>query len=341
MLSHQRQLQTTCVAVMIPSPTELPALFPVVVAAADRVARDILQFDLRASDGQSLPPFEAGAHIPVQTPGGMMRQYSLCGTPSDRSRYLIAVKREAAGRGGSASMVDSIKVGDTLHIGPPANQFPLDDRARSFLLIAGGIGITPMLAMALSLAEEGTRRFRLIYLTRDRESTAFIDQLGSPGLKPSVTVHHDGGDPQRAFDLWPLLEKPGSANGQHVYCCGPAALMESVRDMTGHWPASAVHFESFGVDTGPRADDHEFQVHCRRSGIEFPVPVGCSILDAARSHGITVPSSCESGTCGSCKTVLLSGEADHRDLVLLPEEHAHHIMVCVSRARGDRLELDL
>jgi phthalate 4,5-dioxygenase reductase subunit len=271
----------------------------------------------------------------------MMRQYSLCSTQSDTSRYLIAVKREATGRGGSSSMVESVKPGDTLQIGAPVNQFPLDDRARSFLLIAGGIGITPMLAMALALAEEGSRRFRLVYLTRDLESTAFVDQLTSPELKASVTLHQDGGNPDRAFDLWPLLEKPGSMSGQHVYCCGPSGLMEAVRDMTGHWPSGAVHFESFGVDTAARADDRGFRVACRRSGVEFDVPVGRSILEVARAQGINIPSSCESGTCGSCRTVLLAGQADHRDLVLLPEEHASHIMVCVSRARSERLELEL
>lgn len=270
-----------------------------------------------------------------------MRQYSLCGAQSDTSRYLIAVKREATSRGGSSSMVETLKPGDTLEIGAPVNQFPLDDRARSFLLIAGGIGITPMLAMALALAEEGSRRFRLVYLTRDNESTAFLDQLTSPELKASVTLHQDGGNPDRAFDLWPLLEKPGSVSGQHVYCCGPSGLMEAVRDMTGHWPSGAVHFESFGVDTAPRADDRAFRVACRRSGVEFEVPVGRSILEVARAQGITVPSSCESGTCGSCRTELLAGEADHRDLVLLPEEQASQIMVCVSRARSERLELEL
>lgn len=326
---------------MIPTPTESPSLFPVRVTAADPVARDIVQFELQAPCGLALPAFSAGAHIPVRTPSGVMRQYSLCGAQSDTSRYLIAVKRESGGRGGSSSMVETLKPGDTLEIGAPVNQFPLDDRARSFLLIAGGIGITPMLAMALALAEEGGRRFRLVYLTRDIESTAFLDQLTSPELKASVTLHQDGGNPDRAFDLWPLLQKPGSVSGQHVYCCGPSGLMEAVRDMTGHWPSGAVHFESFGVDTAPRADDRAFRVACRRSGVEFEVPVGRSILEVARAQGITVPSSCESGTCGSCRTELLAGEADHRDLVLLPEEHASQIMVCVSRARSERLELEL
>ncbi len=330
---------------MIPSApvsrSETPNLFPVIVSKASKAARDIHVFELRAEGDQPLPSFEAGAHVPVTTPGGAMRQYSLCNAPEGADHYRIAVKREPQGRGGSASMVDTLREGDRLMIGVPVNQFSLDARAKSFLLIAGGIGITPLLSMALTLAAEGDRRFRLIYLTRDREGTAFLDELASPELKPGVTVHHDGGDPGRAFDLWPLLEKPGSISGQHLYCCGPKALMDDVRDMSGHWPTSAVHFESFGADTAPHPDDANFTVHCRASGRSFEVPVGRSILETARAHGIKVPSSCESGTCGSCKTTLLSGEADHRDLVLMPEERDRCIMVCVSRARGASLELDL
>ena len=326
---------------MIPSPDDSASLFPVNVAAIETIARDIRRFDLVADPGTRLAAFEAGAHIAVRTPAGAMRQYSLCGSPSDLDRYRIAVKREPDGRGGSASMVDSLREGDRLWIGAPVNQFALDERARSVLLIAGGIGVTPLLSMALALSEAGARRFRLIYLTRDAESTAFIDELSAPELKPNVLIHHDHGDPDQAFDLWPLLEKPGSLNGQHVYCCGPSRLMDAVRDMTGHWPASAVHFESFGADTAPRADDRPFTVRCRASGVSFEVPVGRSILDVARAHDIRVPSSCESGTCGSCKTALLSGEADHRDQVLMPEERASRIMVCVSRALGDSLEIDL
>lgn len=238
-------------------------------------------------------------------------------------------------------MVERVQAGDQLLIGAPVNQFSLDERAKSFLLIAGGIGVTPLLSMALALTAEGDRRFRLIYLTRDRAGTAFLDELAMPELRSSVTLHHDGADPDRAFDLWPFLEKPGSLQGQHLYCCGPRTLMDAVRDMSGHWPASAVHFESFGADTATRADDTAFTVHCRKSACSFDVQVGHSILETARAHGIAIPSSCESGTCGSCKTSLLAGEADHRDLVLMPEEHASRIMVCVSRARSPSIELDL
>ncbi len=317
-----------------------PTLFPVKVTRTTSAARDIWVFDLRPESGQ-LPAFEAGAHIPVATPSGVMRQYSLCNSPHDENLYRIAVKREAAGRGGSASMADSLREGDRLLIGTPVNQFGLDPKAKSFLLIAGGIGVTPLLSMAHALLADGSRRFRLVYLTRDRESTAFVEELAAPELKPLVTLHHDQGDPDRSFDLWPLLEKPGSLGGQHVYCCGPAGLMDSVRDMTGHWPANAVHFESFGADTAPRANDRPFTVNCLGSGISFEVPVGRSIMATAREHGITVPSSCESGTCGSCKTSLIAGEADHRDLVLMPEERTNRIIVCVSRAKSAFLELEL
>jgi phthalate 4,5-dioxygenase reductase subunit len=318
-----------------------PSLFPVRVTGAAPVARGIRRFELRHPDGHALPPFTAGSHIAVRTPGGAMRHYSLANSPDESDRYVIAVKREPNSRGGSVSLVDQIQPGDMLEIGMPENLFALDDRARSFILIAGGIGITPMMAMLAALRSEGTRRFRLYYLTRDAESTAFLDELHDPTLGGSVIIHHDGGDPAAGYDLWPVLEKPGSLNGQHVYCCGPKPLMDSVRDMTGHWPASAVHFESFGADVRPHADDAPFEVQLRRSGLTLTVPVGKSILEIAREAGIAIASSCESGTCGSCRTGLLDGEADHRDLVLLPEEQSRHIMVCVSRAKTQRLVLDL
>lgn len=314
-------------------------LMPLRVAHRQAVASDIHLFELRHPDGAELPAFTAGAHIPVQTPCGAMRQYSLCNAPQDSHCYQIAVKREAAGRGGSASMVDALQVGDLLNVGAPENLFPLDERASRFILIAGGIGITPMLAMARQLLHE-QRPWRLYYLSRTPEHTAFLDVLQSGDLAPHVKIHHDHGDPQKGFDLWPVLEKPGSPAGAHVYCCGPTGLMDAVRDMTGHWPGSTVHFESFGSGHSTRDDDRTFSVHFSRSGQQLQVPAGQTILDIARQHGIHIPSSCESGSCGSCKTRLLSGEADHRDLVLLPEEKAQWIMPCVSRALGDQLSLD-
>lgn len=311
------------------------------VERAEPAARGIQRFELRHPEGAPLPPFSAGAHIKVRTPSGAMRQYSLANDPAERHRYVIAVKREGHGRGGSVSLVDGVRAGQTLEVEAPENLFELDPKARSFVLIAGGIGITPMMAMARHLLAEGERPFTLYYLTRDADSSAFLDELSGPDFAPHVVVHHDGGDPAQAYDLWPVLEKPGSASGRHVYCCGPKPLMDAVRDMSGHWPASAVHFESFGADTQPHADDQPFEVRLERSGRIVNIPVGRSILDVLRAEGVQVSSSCESGTCGSCKTPLLAGEADHRDLVLLDEEKGDHIMVCVSRAKSPCLVLDL
>jgi phthalate 4,5-dioxygenase reductase subunit len=310
------------------------------VTEAAPAAQGIQSFELRHPQGLPLQPFSAGSHLRVKTPSGMLRQYSLCNDPAETDRYRIAVKREDSGRGGSASMVNQLQPGDLLEVGLPENQFALDDRASRFLLIAGGIGITPMLSMAYQLNGEG-RPYQLIYLSRDAQSTAFLEELRGSDFAGKVKVHHDQGDPARALDLWPLLEKPGSTNGLHLYCCGPAGLMDAVRDMSGHWPASAVHFESFGADTSARAEDQAFEVSLRSSGRIIEVPVGVSILQALRNEGVHLPYSCESGTCGSCKTGLLEGQADHRDLVLMDDEKATHIMVCVSRAQGASLVLDL
>ncbi len=309
------------------------------VTEAAPAAQGIQSFELRHPQGLPLQPFSAGSHLRVKTPSGMLRQYSLCNDPAETDRYRIAVKREDSGRGGSASMVDQLQPGDLLEVGLPENQFALDERASRFLLVAGGIGITPMLSMAYQLNSEG-RPYQLIYLSRDAQSTAFLEELRGPDFAGKVKVHHDQGDPARALDLWPLLEKPGSTNGLHLYCCGPAGLMDAVRDMSGHWPASAVHFESFGVDTRAQSDDQPFEVCIKSSGQRLSVPVGSSILQVLRDDGIAVPSSCESGTCGSCKTGLLEGQPDHRDLVLMEDEKASHIMVCVSRGQGSLL-LDL
>jgi phthalate 4,5-dioxygenase reductase component len=204
-------------------------------------------------------------------------------------------------------------------------------------LIAGGIGITPLIAMARQLNGEG-RRYKLYYLTRSPEHTAFRDELASDAFKGKVVIHHDQGDPAQAFDLWPVLEKPTAA---HVYCCGPRPLLEAVRDMTGHWSPAAIHFESF-IDAAAAAkpEDKAFTVVLAKSGARIEVPPGVSILEAMRDQGHEAPSSCESGTCGTCRTRLVSGEADHRDLVLMDDEKASQIMICVSRARTPEIAID-
>ncbi|MFO1396897.1 MAG: PDR/VanB family oxidoreductase [Burkholderiales bacterium] len=310
-----------------------------VVTRAEPAAVDIVRYELRAADGGALPPFAPGAHIPVRTPAGVVRRYSLANDPAEDDRYEIAVKRDAAGRGGSASMVDTLAPGSRLPVAAPRNEFALHPRAQRFLFIAGGIGITPVMAMMRHLAGSGGPRFALHYCTRSLAHTAFAGELAAADWRDRVHLHHDDGDPARAFDFWPLLEKPQA--GTHIYCCGPRALMDTVRDMSGHWAGGSVHFESFGVDAALRRTDHPFRVRLARSGATYDVPADRSLLEVLREHGMRVRSSCEAGSCGTCRTGLCAGEVEHRDFVLGPDEQATQIMVCVSRARGDEITLDL
>lgn len=300
------------------------------------IARGIHRFALVHADGAALPPFTAGAHLALAVPNGLRRRYSLCSDPADTARYEIAVKREAAGRGGSASLCDAARAGDVLAAEPPRNDFVLPERAAALLFVAGGIGITPIMSMLRAL-EGDPRPWKLVYLTRSPEVTAFAAELAAFG--PRVVIHHDGGDTGRAFDLWPLLEK---AAGRHVLCCGPKPLRDAVRDMTGHWPASAVHFEDFGAGVAAtRPEDTPFTVRLAKSGRSVAIPADRSILETLREAGLALASSCESGSCGTCRTRLLDGEAEHRDLVLEEHERARAVLICVSRARSPVLVLDL
>jgi phthalate 4,5-dioxygenase reductase component len=309
------------------------------VTQAAPAAVDIVRYELRDPGGGPLPPFAPGAHIPVRTPAGVVRRYSLTNDASETDRYEIAVKRDDAGRGGSRSMVDQLAAGARLPVAAPRNEFALHPRARRFLFIAGGIGITPILAMMRHLAAMGGPRFDLHYCTRDAANTAFARELADEAFRDCVSLHHDGGDPARGFDFWPLLEKP--VPGTHIYCCGPRGLMDAVRDMTGHWAGGSVHFESFGVDAALRRTDRPFRVQLAGSGAAYDIPADRSILEVLRDRGVTVRSSCEAGSCGTCKTGLVAGDVEHRDFVLGPDEQATSIMICVSRARGDAITLDL
>lgn len=317
----------------------LPDMLTLRVAQAEPAADGIQLFELRHPENAELPPFTPGSHIAVEVPGGAMRNYSLCNDPRERDRYVIAVKREEQGRGASVALIDRVRPGDTLRAAAPRNLFELVTTAPSYIFVAGGIGITPILSMIRFLRAIGDKPFHLYYLTRSPENTAFLKELADPEFAGRVTIHHDRGDPDQAFDLWPVFEEPTKA---HIYCCGPRPLMDAVRDMSGHWPTSAVHFEDFGSDlVRPRADDVPFRIRLGRDGEELQVPVGTTILEVLRAHGRRLPSSCESGTCGTCRTRLLAGEADHRDLVLTETERKGEIMICVSRAKSDLLVLDI
>ncbi len=330
---------TTATLTRISSADEL--FISVSVAAKREIATGTFLFELVTPGGdcaRPLPPFTAGAHLTVVTPSGVRRNYSLCGDPSDTTRYCIAVKRDANGRGGSVSMADDVAHGSTLLISAPRNNFELAPRAKKFLFIAGGIGITPILSMMLHLKRgEFAESFSLIYCTRNAENTAFAAALASE-FSGKVVLHHDHGDANQAFDFWPVLERP---SGAHIYCCGPTALMDSVADMSGHWPSGSVHFERFGVDSKSLTENGAFDVSLQKTGLSLHVNAEQTLLEALRANGCTVRSSCESGTCGSCRTGLISGDVEHRDVVLAADERKNQIMVCVSRARSGRLVLDL
>jgi phthalate 4,5-dioxygenase reductase subunit len=311
------------------------AMVPRRVTRAERIAEDIHLFELRDPAGAELPEFSAGAHVSVRVPNGLIRKYSLCNDPAERDRYVIAVKREEGGRGGSESMIRDVAAGNEVPVSSPANNFELTKSPAGYLFIAGGIGITPIMAMMRQLSATGGK-FKLYYCSRSPASTAFREELSAPAFRGKVTIHHDAGDLAKALDLWPVVEKPQG----HLYCCGPRGLMQSVRDMTGHWSPSAVHFEAFTEAAEATPDDKPVTVRLARSGGTVEVPAGTTILEALRAHGLDVPSSCESGTCGTCRTRLISGEADHRDFVLGDDERATNIMVCVSRACSDELVID-
>lgn len=305
------------------------------VAARRDLTSDIAEFTLEPVAGGPLPPFTPGAHVTVKTPSGAMRRYSLMGDGESPETYRIAVKREPDSRGGSASMHDQATEGATLLGEAPENDFELVD-APEYLLIAGGIGITPIYAMAEALDRRG-KPFRLIYLTRSAGETAYADELRA-AFGDRLTLHHDEGREENFYDFWDDFETPSRA---HVYCCGPAPLMEEVEAVSGHWPEDAIHFEDFKPVEVVRADDQPFEVELARSGRTITVPGDRSILEALRDAGIETVSSCESGTCGTCRTGLVEGDVDHRDMVLTEDERAQNIMICVSRAREGRLVLDL
>lgn len=306
------------------------------VRAIRAVATDINSYELVPADGRPLPPFSAGAHIDVQVPNGMTRQYSLHGDPADRSVYRIAVKREGGGRGGSASLHDAIEVGHPLGIVGPRNHFPLEQSARRHLFIAGGIGITPIHAMIQALQANGVA-WDLHYCARTPDHAAFFEELMALG--PGRVTPHFSEVP--TLDVVELLREV--REGTHVYCCGPQGLMKAVEAATAHWPAPQIHFEWFAAPKSEWPANQPVEVELARTGGSYLVPPDQSILQVLRDNGVFVQCACEEGVCGTCETAVLAGEPQHRDLLLSPEERVEGrtMMICVSRANSPRLVLDL
>lgn len=303
---------------------------------------EIRIFDLAPAGGARLPAFSAGAHVDVHVRPGIVRSYSLCGDPND-PRYTIAVKREPQSRGGSQAMHDAIRAGDELTIGEPRNLFALERGASHYVLIAGGIGITPLLAMSRELVAGGAS-FELQYFARSARHAAFLDVLSAPCFAASVHLHYGlGADDVRAFLSRGLARRPGDAL---LYLCGPRPFMALVEDVARPaWPAESIRSEYFSGDDPAReaAGDDAFRVRLARSGVELTVPAGKSIAQVLAEHDVALDTSCEQGICGTCVTPVLAGEIDHRDACLTDAERASgdRMCPCVSRARSDLLVLDL
>jgi ferredoxin-NADP reductase len=313
----------------------------VVVRRVRREAADIRSFELVDPAGDPLPPFTAGAHVDVHLPDGLVRQYSLANDPAERHRYLIGVLREAGGRGGSLAMHDRVKEGDRLTISAPRNNFPLaEETGARHLLLAGGIGVTPMMAMVAALRARG-EDFTLHYCTRGPENTAFSDALAELVADGRVVLHHDGGDPSKGLDLAATLAD--RASGTHVYYCGPAGFMAAAEAAASHWPKGTVHFEYFVNDgaADTAGSGQGFEVRIASTGATFFVPEGKSIIQVLGENGIDVETSCESGLCGTCTTRYLEGEVEHHDVILDDEEHEEFMTLCCSRAKSPVIVLDL
>lgn len=300
------------------------------------VALDVKAFELVPADGRALSPFEPGAHIDVHIPNAPVRQYSICSDSREVGFYTIAVKREPESRGGSAAMHESVEAGSIMGISAPKNNFPIEVNARRHIFIAGGIGITPIVSMIRKLSAK-SEDWELHYCARSAAHAAFYDELKA--LAPARVFEY--------FSEQPLLsvsELTGeSHDGEHLYCCGPEGLMSAVKEETRHWPEQRVHFEWFANSHLNEGPNLPFEVELNRSGRVLNVPADRSILEVVRKAGISVASSCEDGVCGSCETIVIEGEPEHRDALLTERERTSNkvMMICVSRAKGGRLVLDL
>lgn len=302
---------------------------------------DTRSFRLVPEPGLFLPAFAAGSHIDVHLPNGLIRQYSLCNGPLDTDHYAIAVKRETSSRGGSAGMHD-IAEGDLITISEPRNNFPLQSDAKQSLLLAGGIGITPMLSMARHLQAQA-HPFQLHYFTRSIEHTAFQEELSGPAFAGRMHLHHEAEPDDVQRSLRPLLSH--WPEGAHLYICGPLPFMSLVQATAqSAWPSAAVHLEYFTAGPpAPGGPGEAFDITLALTGGTWHVPEGQSIVDVLTANGVAVDVSCEQGICGTCLTGVLDGEPDHRDMFLTDEEKASggKMLICVSRARSSRLLLDL
>ena len=306
-----------------------------IVKSATWEAPDIHTYDLRAPEGGELPAFTAGAHIDLTLPNGLIRSYSLTNPQSDRHRYVIGVQKDRATRGGSKWVHENLRPGVVLTVNGPRNNFALNESAEKSLLIAGGIGITPMVSMTQRLTELG-RDWELIYCARRKATTAFLEVFKSANVRFNFDEEPGG----KMLDMAAAVR--AAPPDAHLYCCGPLPMLAAFEAATAHLPRERVHVEYFSAKEPP-AVEGGFKVVLAKSGREFTVPPGKTILDTLLDAGLDIPYSCMEGVCGTCETKVLEGVPDHRDLILTEEEHAagKTMMICCSGAKSEKLVLDL
>ncbi|HUY30801.1 MAG TPA: PDR/VanB family oxidoreductase [Acidimicrobiales bacterium] len=311
-----------------------------VVSARRQIATRTVEIALERRDGRELGAWEPGSHVDLHLPGGLVRQYSLCGDPADTGRWTVAVLDVAGGRGGSRAVHERLVPGTAVTVDGPRNTFPLVAADR-YVFVAGGIGITPIVTMVESAAR-GPAPWHLLYLARDRDAMAYADRLAPHG--DAVTLWSDA---ERGIcDVAAALADrgPGTTGGRAaVYCCGPEPLLGAVERLAGGWPPGTLHVERFSAVAEDTSGDSTIEVRLERSGLTLEVPAGCSILEAVERAGVAVLSSCREGTCGTCETDVLDGVPEHRDSVLDEEARGAGdiMMICVSRSRSPRLVLDI
>jgi ferredoxin-NADP reductase len=303
------------------------------VTSVAHPANDVAELCLARVDDQPLPAWTPGAHIDVVLGPELVRQYSLCGDPADLSSYRIAVLRESNGRGGSAA-VHRLAVGDVVTMRGPRNNFALHE-AREYIFIGGGIGITPLVPMIGAVAASGAP-WHLFYGGRTRASMACVPELTAYGDRVRLVPQDEEG----LLDLATILAAPRVHT--LIYCCGPEPLLNAVEEHATRWPAGALKIERFTAKEIDTEGDDSFDLVLERTGVSVRVAADQTVFDAMRAAGVGVLGSCLEGICGTCETAVLEGDVDHRDSVLEPDEQEamDAMMVCVSRARGDRLVLD-
>lgn len=324
---------------MSPAPDAGDAPILARIVARKREAEDIVSVELRPAEGSTFPPFSAGAHVDVHVAPGIVRQYSLSNDPRESDRYRLAILAEPNSRGGSAGIHAGFPVGAIVTLGPPRNLFPLEEAAGHSILLAGGIGITPLLAMAYRLAGLG-RSFELHYCVRSDVRVGFREELTSEPLASRTQIHRDDGADEQRFVLARTLGQPWP--DAHLYVCGPPGFIDFVTagaERLG-WPTARVHVERFTADVDTTGE--AFTV-VTTGGLTVEIPPDRTIASVLTERGVEVPTLCEQGVCGTCLTRVVEGVPDHRDFCQSDAEKATNaqITLCCSRSKTPILVIDI